>query len=92
MKTGTYNLTLDEFVKQTMIIPKMLKIDTDGKEYEILKGAEKTLKNVNYIALEMPINSDKEKNCLIILENNGFERIKDLEKSRNIFFKKKNDK
>ena len=32
MKTGTYNLTIDEFVNQTKKIPKMIKIDTDGKE------------------------------------------------------------
>jgi FkbM family methyltransferase len=90
MKTGTYNLTIDEFVNQTKKIPKMIKIDTDGKELEILKGAHETLKHVSYIALEMPINSDKEKTCLEILDKNNFKIIKDLEKGRNFFFKKNN--
>ena len=53
----------------------MLKIDTDGNELEILKGAQKSLEHIQYIALEMPIISDKEKNCFQILEQNGFERI-----------------
>ena len=88
MKTGTYNLTLDEFVNQTKKITKMIKIDTDGREFEILKGAEKLLQQVQYISLEMPINSDKEKNCFEILDKNNFERINNLEKNRNLFFKK----
>ena len=89
MKTGTYNLTIDEFINQTQVIPKMLKIDTDGKELEILKGAQKSLEHIKYIALEMPIISDKEKKCFQILEQNNFERIESLEKDRNFFFKKK---
>ena len=43
MKTGTYNLTLDEFINQTKVVPKMLKIDTDGKELEILKRSSKII-------------------------------------------------
>ena len=89
MKTGTYNLTIDDFINQTKIIPKMLKIDTDGKELEILQGAQKSLEHIQYIALEMPIISDKEKNCFQILKENNFERIESLEKDRNFFFKKK---
>ena len=67
----------------------MLKIETDGKELETFKGAQKSLEHIQYIALEMPIISDKEKKCFQILEQNNFERIESLEKDRNFFFKKK---
>ena len=86
MKTGTCSLTLDEFVNQTKIIPTMIKIDTDGKELKILNGAKKTLQHVRYIAMEMPIDSNKDKICFEILQQNNFERLKDLEKDRNLFF------
>ena len=65
MKTGTYNLTLDEFINQTKVVPKMLKIDTDGNELEILKGAQKSLEYIQYIALEMPLFLIKKKIVLI---------------------------
>ena len=44
LRTGTYACTLDEFINQTNILPTMLKIDTDGKEFEILQGGEKVQK------------------------------------------------
>ena len=91
MKIGTYTMTLDKFVDLKKIMPNMLKIDTDGKELEILKGAKNTLKYLNYIALEEPIDSKNKKDCLDILFKNNFIELKELKNNRNIFFKKNND-
>ncbi len=90
MKIGTYNISLDDFVKNTGIYPNMLKIDTDGKELEILEGSENVLKNVGYIAFEMPYSIEKRKKCIDILNKNMFKEIEELREGRNIFFKKKN--
>ena len=90
MKIGTYNISLDDFVKNTGIYPNMLKIDTDGKELEILEGSENVLKNVGYIAFEMPYSIEKRKKCIDILNKNMFKEIEELRQGRNIFFKKKN--
>ena len=90
MKIGTYNISLDDFVKNTGIYPNMLKIDTDGKELEILEGSENVLKNVSYIAFEMPYSIEKREKCIDILNKNMFKEIEELREGRNIFFKKKN--
>ena len=37
----------------------MLKIDVEGLEMEVLKGASKTLENVQYIMIELNNNSKK---------------------------------
>ncbi len=89
MKIGTYSLTIDEFVKQAGIKPNMLKIDTDGNEVEILRGAKETLSSVDYIAMEMPVNLKKKDECLKIMKDNLYEPIENLQNERNLFFKKK---
>lgn len=91
LRTGTYACTLDDFINQTNILPTMLKIDTDGKEFEILQGGENALKKIKFIALEIPTNSDKEKEILNILRDNNFIEQKDLRWKRNAFFKKNYD-
>ena len=91
MRTGTYNISLDEFFYHNKANPVMLKIDTDGKELEILNGAVETLKKLKYIALEIPLEIDKKNKCLEILDKNNFKELKDLQKDRNLFFAKKND-
>ena len=91
MRTGTYNISLDEFFSHNKINPVMLKIDTDGKELEILNGAVETLNKLKYIALEIPLEKDKKTKCLEILDKNNFKELKDLQRDRNLFFVKKND-
>lgn len=45
--TKVPEITLDEYVKQTGIVPNALTIDTEGSELLILKGAIETLTNRN---------------------------------------------
>lgn len=46
--------TLDQFIdKHALNAPDILKIDTQGYEYQILKGFEKNLKSVKVILLEL---------------------------------------
>jgi FkbM family methyltransferase len=37
--------TLDEYVAQSSFVPQLIKIDTEGSELRILKGAERTITN-----------------------------------------------
>ncbi len=48
--------TLDEIVKEEKLeLPNFIKIDTQGSEIDILKGANKTITNCDLIYLETPI-------------------------------------
>ena len=42
-KEGVMELTLDKIIDELKIIPKMLKIDTDGNEKNVLLGSKKLL-------------------------------------------------
>ena len=49
-------VTLDEVIEKEKIpLPNLIKIDTQGSEIDILKGAKKSLTNCNLIYLETPI-------------------------------------
>ena len=71
-KEGIYTVTLDHFCDQINIIPNVIKIDTDGNEGKILKGALNTLKNqkLKAIILEMP--EEQNDLCSKILLDSGF--------------------
>ena len=48
--------TLDAMVKENALpYPQLMKIDTQGSELDILKGAEETIKHVDIIVVETPI-------------------------------------
>ena len=48
--------TIDNFVLTNKIpLPEFIKLDTQGSELDILKGASDTMKNVKVILTEMPI-------------------------------------
>lgn len=42
----TPRITIDDFVKKEGLEPKAIKVDVEGSEFLVLKGAEKTLKKV----------------------------------------------
>lgn len=66
---------LDDLIKHFRLpVPNHFKIDVDGIEYKILKGAEETFKNhlVRSIYLELEAMSDAEKNIIGFLKEKGF--------------------
>lgn len=50
-------ITLDDYVKKTGIVPDVLNIDVEGAELLVLKGAENTLKN-NNLKIYVSIHDD----------------------------------
>ena len=87
---GISTVTLDYFCEETKRFPNIIKIDTDGNEKKILKGAKTTLKNpaLRSIIMEMPENESSF--CESILINSNFKKI-DYEnsKSRNTIWIRK---
>tara|TARA_B100000519_G_C14222310_1_gene428176 strand:- start:382 stop:1251 length:870 start_codon:yes stop_codon:yes gene_type:complete len=69
---GIYTVTLDYFCDEINIIPNAIKIDTDGNESKILKGATNLLKNpmLKSIIIEMP--EEQMTYCHTILLESGF--------------------
>tara|TARA_B100001093_G_C26772925_1_gene991004 strand:+ start:497 stop:1195 length:699 start_codon:yes stop_codon:yes gene_type:complete len=71
-------ITLDHFFKKKRFKIDLLKIDTEGHEYQVLKGAKKLLKkNVRFILIEFHLskiysNYNKKKIEKILSENNFF--------------------
>ena len=63
-------ITLDEITKSIGLKKiDLIKIDTEGSEYEILKGSESTLKLAKYLIIEV---SKDPKQILDLLEERGF--------------------
>lgn len=67
---------IDDLVKQFEIpIPNHIKIDVDGIEFSILKGADETLENplVSSILLELEEGREEAKQIIVFLSRKGFE-------------------
>lgn len=96
-KTNVKIETIDSLCKKYSIQPNFIKIDVEGLELEVLKGAKKTLKNTNMVMIE--INSHHEK-IFNIMKVNKFYPINLNKKkiswdeiigeNKNYFFKKEN--
>lgn len=72
---GIMTSTLDYLCQSLEVIPNCIKIDTDGNEYKILKGALNTLKNseLRSLIIEMPHhNENQTEACEKILKDSGF--------------------
>ena len=76
MKYQTFGTTIDFLIdKKILEIPDYIKIDVDGIEHLILKGAAKYLKNKKIKSLSIEINENfktQYKNLLFIMKKNGF--------------------
>jgi len=54
--TKVSTTTLDLYVEQNnLMLPNIIKIDTQGSELDILKGATKCLENADLLILEVPV-------------------------------------
>jgi len=79
--------TLDNICKEHDFYPTFLKIDVEGAELNVLKGASNILNSVNSLMIEITFPSDA-KEIFQILEKNGFKECYQNSKSHNCFFKK----
>lgn len=79
-KQGIYTTSLDNLVyKYNFDAPNFIKIDVDGFELEILKGAEKLLKSPKLIGMivEFEYENEVQKNDMIkIFNDNDFNLVK----------------
>lgn len=70
-------LTIDEFIKRINSYPSFIRMDVEGHEYEIIKGASETLKKSKKLRLFIEIHAilmskEKVKYILDTLQNNNF--------------------
>ncbi len=74
-------ISLDDFVlNQQISFIDLIKIDVEGYELKVLKGAIDTLKNTKYVIIEVTLsnifkNYNKDE-IIKLLENNGFKKEK----------------
>lgn len=83
---GVSSVTLDYVCQQLKVIPNALKIDTDGNEEKILRGAHEVLRNpgLRSLVLEMPMDGQKQSACRKLLQEAGLKLIwSDDAKTRN---------
>ena len=78
--------TLDNICSQNNFVPNFIKIDVEGAEYVVLKGASNTLKNVNALMVEVSRNKN---DVFSLLADFGFNQIDGVNNSNNYFFVKK---
>ena len=70
-REGIANMTLDEFCLLSQVNPNLIKIDVDGTETAILKGAQKTFSNPDLRTVYIEVDKDQIE-CEDILTNYGF--------------------
>jgi FkbM family methyltransferase len=85
--------TLDDFSNQHQVIPKFIKIDVDGFDFEVLKGGRNLLYNNNIIVCvevnhALHTRGHKESDILDLMESLNYENFMILD-NENYFFRKK---
>lgn len=80
--------SLDSLIAKGLPQPDYLKIDVDGIELEILRGATKTLSGVREIAIEYDV--DEKQEIIALLDAQGFDVSGDEVEDRMLFLKNRN--
>jgi len=81
-KQAMLGFSIDDFVRQfNPLFPNHIKIDVDGIENKIIKGAEKTLSDRRVKSILVELDSSREKYCKEVMEA--------IEKAGMNFIKKK---
>jgi hypothetical protein len=71
--------SIDEVLKKNNVKGSFLKIDVEGYELNVLRGAKKSIKNVKYILIEHQFSNQYQNNFSKIkklLKQNNFKKIK----------------
>lgn len=71
---GIFTVTLDYICEELGVVPNGIKIDTDGAEDRVLKGAQKVLADLQlrFIIMEMTGDKVKDEFCCLALKKAGF--------------------
>ncbi len=71
---GSPGISIDEIVAETKFFPNHIKIDVDGNELLIIKGAKETLSNLNLKTLLIELYEDHKEyqETIEIIEKNNF--------------------
>jgi FkbM family methyltransferase len=77
--------TIDNICSQYNFKPNFIKIDVEGAEHDVLKGASNILKNVDGLMVEI---SRHENEVLSLLADFGFKQIDGITNKNNYFFVK----
>lgn len=80
--------SLDALIEKGVPQPDYLKIDVDGIELEILRGAIKTLAGVREVAIEYDV--DEKDEIIALLDAQGFDVSGDEVEDRMLFLKNRN--
>jgi FkbM family methyltransferase len=73
MHFNTFSISLDEFIKMTLLFPDYMKIDVDGAEQEIIKGMLETVKNWRLKSVVIEVSDQSELAIRQFFMENGFE-------------------
>ena len=74
--------------EKILLVPSFIKIDVDGNEHLILKGADKTLNNKKIKEIYIEINDnykEQKKSVLNILKRKKFKIFKKFKKKNNTY-------
>jgi FkbM family methyltransferase len=81
--------TLDELFKSNQLgIIKLMKIETEGYEPEVLSGSQELLRQTKYVTIDTGLergNKDTFDECHLFLENIGFKMIKNNDRKSALF-------
>lgn len=74
---GIATATLDALAEHWGVYPNALKIDTDGNEDKVLRGAHRVLSHpaLRSLTLEMPLENSKVSACQEVLSETGFSLV-----------------
>ena len=75
-KQGMIGFSIDDFIRQfNPLFPNHIKIDVDGIESKIIKGAERTLSDRRVKSILVEVTSGREGYCIDIIEKAGMKFI-----------------
>ncbi len=78
-KTKKYTITVDDLVeKYKLLLPDMIKMDVQGSELNVLKGAMKTIQHCNHVILELQhkdynMGAPQRSDVIAYMQDLGFE-------------------
>lgn len=71
-KQGCLIFSIDDLVKFGIEEPTHIKIDIDGLDHKVINGAQKTLKSVKSVLIELDTSNENHMNVLNIMTDLGF--------------------